>query len=233
MNIFKMATNNIHEYTETVSDYIGWCTSICVPTRTVRIYPNQKPWFNADIRRKIRKRCDAFRLEDREEYKKARYELQRSIKAAKRAHSQKLESLYLNNNTHSMWQGIQAVTNYKKKSGSMDTRDTNLPDCLNSFYARFNQQSIDILSKSPRDAEDTVFQVTHTQVLKTLKKVNPCKAAGPDGVPPRVLRTCAEQLAGVYADIFNTSLSLALVPHIFKSSVIVPVPKKTEYIHPQ
>lgn len=125
-----------------------------------------------------------------------------------------------------MWQGIQAVTNYKKKTGSMDTRDTNLPDRLNSFYARFDQQTTDIPSKSPYDSGDTAFQVTHAQVLKALKKVNPRKAAEPDGVTPRVLRICAEQLAGVYTDIFIMSLSLALVPRIFKSSVIIPVPKK-------
>lgn len=34
-NIFKEATDNIHDYTETVSDYISWCTSLCVPVRTV------------------------------------------------------------------------------------------------------------------------------------------------------------------------------------------------------
>jgi len=39
---------------------------------------------------------------------------------------------------------------------------------------------------------DLAFQVTHTQVLK----VNPHKAVGPDGVPPKVLKACGEQLAG-------------------------------------
>lgn len=91
MNVFKETTNNIHEYTETVSGYVEWCTSICSPTRTICVFPNQKPWFNA--------------------YRRARYKLQKSIKAGTRLYSKKLESCYLDNNTHSMWQGIQAVTN--------------------------------------------------------------------------------------------------------------------------
>jgi len=95
MNIFKEATSNIHDYTETVSDYISWCTSICVPSKTVRVFPNQKPWFNTDIRTKIKKRQEAFNASDSEEYKRAPYEVQRSIRAAKKAHSQKLESFYL------------------------------------------------------------------------------------------------------------------------------------------
>lgn len=56
MNIFKEATDNIHDYTETVSDYISWCTSLCVPVRTVHIFPNQKSWFNADVQKKIKER---------------------------------------------------------------------------------------------------------------------------------------------------------------------------------
>lgn len=60
-----------------------------------------------------------------------------------------------------------------------------------------------------------------------LRRVNPRKAAGPDGVPGKVLRNCAGQLAGVFTDTFNLSLSLSSVPRCLKSAIIVPVPKKT------
>ncbi len=49
---------------------------------------------------------------------------------------------------------------------------------------------------------------------------------GPDGIPGRVLRACAFQLAGVFTDIFNLSPSLSVVPSCFKKSIIVPLPKK-------
>ncbi len=57
--------------------------------------------------------------------------------------------------------------------------------------------------------------------------MNPRKAIGPDRVAPSVLKTCAEQLEEVYTDIFNTTLSQESVPCICKSSIIVPLPKKT------
>ena len=63
---------------------------------------------------------------------------------------------------------------------------------------------------------------------KTFKRVNPRKAAGPDGISSRVLRACADQLAGVFTDIFNLSLSQSAVPTCFKMSTIVPVPKKAK-----
>ncbi len=52
--------------------------------------------------------------------------------------------------------------------------------------------------------------------LHFFKRMNIRKAVGPDGIPGRVLRACAFQLAGVFTDIFNLSLSLSVVPSFFK-----------------
>ncbi len=62
---------------------------------------------------------------------------------------------------------------------------------------------------------------------KTLSRINPRKAAGPDNIPCRVLRDCAAQLTDVLKDIFNNSLSQAVVPTCLKSTTIIPVPKKS------
>ncbi len=53
-------------------------------------------------------------------------------------------------------------------------------------------------------------------VTRSFKRVNIRKAVGPDGIPGRVLKACAFQLAGVFTDIFNLSLSLSVVPSCFK-----------------
>ena len=63
---------------------------------------------------------------------------------------------------------------------------------------------------------------------KTFKHFNPRKAAGPDSIPSRVPRACADQLAGVFTDIFNQSLSQSAVSTCFKRATIVPVPKKAK-----
>lgn len=65
------------------------------------------------------------------------------------------------------------------------------------------------------------------QVTSTLRRINTRKATGPDRVSGRTLRTCADQLAAVFLDIFNLSLQLSTVPQCLKSSTIIPVPKKT------
>ncbi|KAK3545642.1 hypothetical protein QTP70_008782 [Hemibagrus guttatus] len=62
---------------------------------------------------------------------------------------------------------------------------------------------------------------------RTLCRVNPRKSAGPDNIPSRLFRECAEQLADVFTDIFDISLSSAVVPSCLKTTTIVPVPKKS------
>ncbi|KAK3516544.1 hypothetical protein QTP70_021739 [Hemibagrus guttatus] len=100
-----------------------------------------------------------------------------------------------------MWKGIQAITNYKTTPSACES-DASLPDALNDFYAWF----------------DNVQRST---------TVNPRKSAGPDNIPGRELRECADQLADVFTDIFNISLTSAVVPTCLKTMTIVPVPKKS------
>ncbi len=51
---------------------------------------------------------------------------------------------------------------------------------------------------------------------------------GPDGITGRVLRSCADQLAGLFTSIFNEPLATSVVPTSFKKSIIIPVPKNNK-----
>ena len=75
--------------------------------------------------------------------------------------------------------------------------------------------------------EDCVIMLTAADVSKTFKQVNIHKAAGPDGLPGRVLKACTDQLASVFTDIFNLSLTESVIT-CFKQATIVPVPKKAK-----
>lgn len=68
--------------------------------------------------------------------------------------------------------------------------------------------------------------MTAGQARKQLEKVRQNKSPGPDQVNPRVLKTCAAQLTGVLHLIFNLSLKLEKIPVLWKTSCIVPVPKR-------
>ncbi len=61
-----------------------------------------------------------------------------------------------------------------------------------------------------------------------LRIQNVRKAAGPDGISGRVLRSCADQPAGLFTSIINESLATSVVPTSFKKSVRIPVPKNSK-----
>ncbi len=71
-----------------------------------------------------------------------------------------------------------------------------------------------------------ILQIKEDDVCQVFKNNKRRKAPGPDGVSPACLKTCADQLAPIFTQIFNISLELCKVPSCFKRSTIIPVPNK-------
>ena len=63
---------------------------------------------------------------------------------------------------------------------------------------------------------------------KLFKRLSTRKASGPDNISSYTFKNCADQLAPVFADIYNSSLQQCIVPACFKTSVIIPIPKKAK-----
>ncbi|XP_061107793.1 receptor-interacting serine/threonine-protein kinase 4-like [Conger conger] len=68
--------------------------------------------------------------------------------------------------------------------------------------------------------------ITPYQVSGELRRRRPRKAAGPDRVCPRLLKACAVELGEPLQHVFNLSLRLGKVPAMWKTSCLIPVPKK-------
>ncbi len=61
-DMFRAASeDDIEAYSDTVTCFIRKCTDDVVPTKTIRIYPNQKPWINSDVRSALSARTSAFK----------------------------------------------------------------------------------------------------------------------------------------------------------------------------
>ena len=54
------------------------------------------------------------------------------------------------------------------------------------------------------------------------------KSPGPDNISPLLLKSCHNELAGVYQHLFQLSISSG-IPRIWKTAVIVPVPNKKNH----
>jgi retron-type reverse transcriptase len=68
--------------------------------------------------------------------------------------------------------------------------------------------------------------ITHDRVHGILKSMNVRKASGPDGIPPRVLRECASELAPVLVQLFSLCLNTNTFPLCWKRAFVQPIPKK-------
>ncbi|XP_054631629.1 uncharacterized protein LOC129181035 [Dunckerocampus dactyliophorus] len=234
-DVFKTAagredcTVDLDEYASAVTGYISTCIETVTTTKYYRKYPNQKQWMNCDVRAKLRARSTAFVMGTADDYKKARYDLRRSIREAKSQYRQKLEGYYSTSDPRRMWAGLQHITDYRQQSSVPTSSQTTLPDELNEFYARFDSQTPDEQRGwlDLGSTQDSPLMVTSADVRRVLNKTNPRKAAGTDNISGRALRVCSSELADVLADIFNLSLAQASVPTCFKSTTIVPVPKKS------
>ncbi|KAK7910081.1 hypothetical protein WMY93_014765 [Mugilogobius chulae] len=221
------AQQDITTYTETVLFYIQCCINNVTVEKKISCLPNEKPWMNREVKLLLKARDDAFNSKDEGLYSKARSNLKRGIKSAKAAQKDKIESHFREGDPRRVWQGIQHLTNYKGCRRSVNNGDSQLAEELNIFFGRFEKAETGSEHTPPSLTEHPPLTLTTDDVRKVFRKVNPRKATGPDGIPGRVLRDCADQLAEVFCSIFNSSLTACTVPQCFKSALIVPVPKKT------
>ena len=121
---------------------------------------------------------------------------------------------------------MQTFMDYYGKHSHELPSDTSLPDELNNFYARFEVSNTETCTRASAVPDNCVITLSAADVSKTFKQVNIHKAAGPDRLPGHVPRAGADQLASVFTDLFNLSLSESVIPTCFKQTTIVPVPKK-------
>ncbi len=166
------------------------------------------------------------------EYKASCYALRRAVRAAKRRYSERIESHFQLNDSRRMWQGLKTICSSGNNSSVEVRADPLLAEELNTFYGRFERNGGATLpysaSASSRQSSNHVFTVSEDDVRRELRRVNVRKAAGPDGITGRVLRSCADQLAGLFTSIFNESLATSVVPTPFKKYVIIPVSKNSK-----
>lgn len=134
----------------------------------------------------------AFRAGDTTALKAARIDLVAGIKRARSNYALKVQAQFSSNNSQSMWRSIKCTTDYKKEPAKCPS-DPSLPDALNAYYTRFESLNTTSPIRFPISPDEPICSVTAAEVRTTLQRVNPRKAAGPDGIPGRVLKDCAYQ----------------------------------------
>lgn len=70
--------------------------------------------------------------------------------------------------------------------------------------------------------------ITENDYAKAIKKLKPKRASGSDGIPPYVIKGCAEYLKKPLLHIYNLCIKTSTFPHLWKLSLISPIFKAGE-----
>ena len=183
--------------------------------------------MTGDVHRLLKARNAAFTAGDEAALRTTRANLSRGIREAKRQYSRRIAHHFSDSrDTRSLWQGLQTIMDYKPTLQTCNN-STPLLNELNNFFTRFEAHNSTPAMKSPLPPGEQALTLSPDKVRSTLSRINARKASGPDNIPGRVLKDCAGELTDVFMDIFNISLSQAVVPTCLKATTIIPVPKKS------
>ena len=73
---------------ETVCDYISFCVQSVVPTKTITLFANNKPWVTKEIKHVLNKKKLAFKSNDNEGKKQVQKELKTVVRGARKGGKQ-------------------------------------------------------------------------------------------------------------------------------------------------
>ena len=148
-------------------------------------------------------------------------------------YKEKIERSFHENNPKTAWKTLQKVTGYKRKSCIPESIVCQtFVDNLNEFYCRFDQtdfsrENTEVIRNLKENSFDgfSCINLSEHDVRRVLGNVIVSKAPGPDHICNKVLKTCKDQLAGVFQRLFQLSIDQGAIPKLWKTSIIVPLPK--------
>lgn len=221
---------DINTSVDIFNSYFQFCFDMLVPTKVIKIYPNNKPWVTKELKTMLNEKRRYMVNGDSTQQKAVQKKINKKITDSKKDYKEKIEGLFRTNSTKDAWIGLKTLCGHKEKTNIPYPQDiTTYVNEMNSFFARFERYNFseecnNIISDTQNISSEKIL-ITEKCVLQSLKRVRASKATGPDGVPARALKCCAEQLAPVLRSLFQHSIDHGIVPLKWKESEIKPIAK--------
>ncbi len=223
-NLEKILKDNVPTK-ETSSKYFPpWIT-----TQTKRLIRNKQIWFQ-----KAKQRNTFSAWQKYKNYKRL------AQKFCRQSHDNYVKDLITDDKTNKkFWTYIKSQR--QENSGISDLLDdqtwiTDPKQKANLFNKQFSKVFSDPsppLDSYPEDADSSTPKIPQITInphgiLKLLLNINVNKAPGPDNIPGRLLKLCAEELHIPLTKIFQKSLDTGTIPDDCKTAHIIPLFKKAD-----
>ena len=238
-----MAERFTNKYLEIISRHI--------PSKTVRVRPNDKPWFNSEIRKQIRVRDRLHKISRQkgtiislQRFKAQRNKVNNMVKHAREQFfltADELVDTFHKNDPKSYWSLIKKLMKGTGSSFSIpplvDTRtnilaynDKEKADLLNRYFCSIS--SVNDNNREPPDvplrtnATLSTINITEQDVKDILQILKIGKASGDDGISHQMLKATADTICKPLTKLFNFSLMKGKFPSNWKIARVMAVFKK-------
>ena len=201
-----------------------------LPKRCARRHKSDKPWVTDYIRQQIRQRQRAFLSGNLILYRRLSNKVIRTAKPIR-------SSYYLEQLSYPRrwWKHTKALTGLSKTSSNLHAmanplcgRDlSTLAGKVNSFFESVSRYLMPLdAGMFPHDCPVPMHYIVNSEtVSKLLSEINVNKAIGPNDTPSLILCDHALTLAHPICTIFNASIGEGYLPAIWRSAIVIPIPK--------
>jgi len=249
----KGTVNEATEYfVKTFLDFVG----SCIPQKKVLVRPDDKPWFDSELRKFCRRRdrlkkqaIKTGKTSHIHKYKEIRNKVNNMKKHAKQNFFNTLEINLENlctNDKKSFWHIIKFFVKNNDCSGNIPPLCTvsdsgeishhltnqEKSDCLNNYFASISTVNDEYASLPEFTAKTnnclSDISISENEVEDVILTLNLNKASGPDLVSHKMLKGVAKSISKPLAVIFNRSITESLFPDCWKIANVVPIFKKGE-----
>ena len=210
------------------------------PSKSTNTSKRKNPlWMSNKTLKAVKKKYHTWKrytwirqYQDYLRYIQVRNAATRDIRRAKRDFEKKLAA-DIKLNPKCFWKYARSKTKVKagisveKEDGSFAQTDSEKADILNKFFSSgFTREDLtDIPESNPKNIEDTLEDIhfTDEDIIDKLKKLNPTKSPGPDGLRPRVLKETANVIGQPLVYIFTKSMKEGRVPDDWKNGHVTAI----------
>jgi len=200
------------------------------PVKTKTVQTNDPSWITSRVKRAIASRQAEFQRHGKSTlWRRLRNKAQTAVRQAKnwhyRNHIQNLQS----ENPHKWWSYINKELGRSRVNGTRVTineqADGQVAEKVSERFAESwcQSQCLHMFPLPLTEPGPDLCSIGEVKAL--LKAINPKKSCGPDNLPNWILKEFADDLSPVTTHLFNASYHEGIVPAIWKSANVVPVPK--------
>ena len=228
--------NNCEEKLKLLTDFIKTGLDTIMPVKQSRVHVDDPPWVSPEFKHLINLRQRAFSAGHTQLFRHYHNVVNRKRKVL-------LSNYYASKVNHlkqtkpsQWWSAVKRIAGMALASNSLLTNlqfessdrlsEQDIANLINSAFLE-PTKSFQRLKSVPPNSEDlSPLTLPEPAVLSALKKLNPQKVAGPDGVPNWLLKEYAEILARPVTSVLNSSFAEQRCPPSWKMADVVPVPKQ-------